>query len=122
MSMTAPCSLRPAAAVRQPHRVPPAPAYLRRRLLVLGLVLASVVLVARAGTSVAVAFGGGPASAAERLASNPVHVVQPGETLWSIARQLHPNGDIRPLVHALLQLNGGSATLEVGQRVRLPRS
>lgn len=119
MSMTAPCSMRP--AVVRPAVVRPAAAYGRRRLVVVGLVLVAVVLVARAGTSVAVAFGGGPASAAERLASNPVHVVQPGETLWSIARQIHPSGDIRPVVHVLLQLNGGSSALQVGQRVRLPQ-
>jgi hypothetical protein len=44
----------------------------------------------------------------------PVHVVQPGETLWSIARTLHPDGDIRPLVDRLVELNG-SDHLEVGQ-------
>jgi Tfp pilus assembly protein FimV len=47
-------------------------------------------------------------------AGRPVHVVQPGETLWSIARTLHPDGDIRPLVDRLVELNGGDH-LEVGQ-------
>ena len=98
-----------------------APLYVRRRVVALLLVLTSVVVVARVGTSVAVAFGGGPASAAERHASSPVHVVQPGETMWSIARQLRPVGDVRSLVRTLLQLNGGSSDLQVGQRVVLPQ-
>jgi hypothetical protein len=47
-------------------------------------------------------------------AGRPVHVVQPGETLWSIARTLHPDGDVRPLVDRLVELNGGDH-LESGQ-------
>jgi len=36
-----------------------------------------------------------------------VHVVQPGETIWSIARALRPAGDVRPLVDRLeRQLRG----------------
>ena len=46
-------------------------------------------------------------------------VVQPGDTLWSIARDLQPTGDVRPLVQRLSELNGGAA-LEVGQRLVLP--
>jgi hypothetical protein len=49
---------------------------------------------------------------------HPVHVVQPGETLWSIARTLHPDGDIRPLVDRLVELNGGDH-IEVGQVLEL---
>ena len=99
----------------------PVPVYRHRRVVAALLVVLSVMAVARVGTSVAVAFGGGPASGAERHASNPVHITQPGDTLWSIARSIHPSGDVRPVVRALLSLNGGSAELQVGQRVVLPK-
>jgi streptogramin lyase len=36
------------------------------------------------------------------------YVVQPGDTLWEIARSVQPEGDIRPLVDRLIQLNGGA--------------
>ncbi|MDG2112656.1 MAG: LysM domain-containing protein [Actinomycetota bacterium] len=46
-------------------------------------------------------------------------VVQPGDTLWSIARSVQPKGDVRPLVQRLSELNGGAA-LQVGQALYLP--
>jgi hypothetical protein len=45
--------------------------------------------------------------------------VQPGETLWSIAHQLQPQGDVRGLVHRLASLNGGT-DLQIGQHLVLP--
>jgi Tfp pilus assembly protein FimV len=49
----------------------------------------------------------------------PVHVVQPGDTFWGIARALRPNDDPRPLVARLVAAHG-SPDLVVGERVRLP--
>lgn len=46
------------------------------------------------------------------------HVVQPGDTLWSLARRLQPDGDVRPLVARLRTASGGGA-LVPGQRIRL---
>ena len=46
-------------------------------------------------------------------------VVQPGDTLWAIARRLDPNGDIRPLVDALSREVHGRP-LQVGQQIILP--
>ena len=63
------------------------------------------------------AFGAGPASGTERRPA--IHVVQPGETLWSIAGALRPSGDVRGLVRTLARLNGG-ASLRVGQHLLLP--
>jgi Tfp pilus assembly protein FimV len=46
------------------------------------------------------------------------YVVQPGDTLWSIASSL-TNGNIRNYVHSLIELNGG-ASIDVGQRLIVP--
>jgi hypothetical protein len=37
------------------------------------------------------------------------HVVEPGDTLWSVARDLAPGGDPRPVVDALSSARHGSA-------------
>lgn len=47
-------------------------------------------------------------------------LVEPGDTVWSIARRLQPRGDVRALVDQIVALNGG-ADLEAGEYVRLPR-
>lgn len=46
------------------------------------------------------------------------HVVQPGDTLWSLARRLQPEGDVRPLVARLRARSGGGA-LVPGQHIQL---
>jgi hypothetical protein len=46
------------------------------------------------------------------------YVVQPGDTIWSVARRLKPEGDLRPVVDELVSANGGAA-LEVGQILQL---
>lgn len=50
-----------------------------------------------------------------------LHVVQPGETYWSIARALRgdESGDLRAVVTALLAANGAEP-LHAGDRVVLP--
>ena len=47
-----------------------------------------------------------------------VHVVQPGETVWSIARAAQPRGEIRPFVDRLERELGGRP-LQVGDRLLL---
>ena len=47
-----------------------------------------------------------------------VYVVQPGDTLWDIARALAPDGDPRARVHEMAKAAGGAA-LEPGQRIVL---
>jgi hypothetical protein len=47
-----------------------------------------------------------------------VVVVQPGDTLWAIARRIQPTGDVRPLVDELAHRAGGAAVVS-GQRLDL---
>jgi LysM domain len=84
----------------------------RRRVAALVFTVAALLGAVRA----VAAFGAGPASGPERRP--PIHLVQPGETLWSIAESLDP-GDVRGLVRRLAKLNGGDV-LHVGQRLVLP--
>jgi Tfp pilus assembly protein FimV len=60
-----------------------------------------------------------PSGPGAGVATRTFYVAQPGDTLWSIARRLQPDGDIRALVDALVRINGGAA-LDVGQRVLIP--
>jgi hypothetical protein len=46
------------------------------------------------------------------------YVVQPGDTLWSVAKKVAPGHDVRATVDRLVSLNG-SAALRVGQRLRI---
>ena len=90
--------------------------YARRRAAV---VLAAATLVV--AVRLVLGLGGGPLTAPERLSSPAaavVHVVQPGDTIWSVARSLHPHGDIRPLVDRLVAAHHGTA-LRVGERILL---
>ena len=139
----------PAGATRRVALAPSAPVrpaptvrtLRRRRLMVLLAALTTAVLLVVAASRAAATFRDVPASvperrpvpaldatatatatagsaAAERHAASG-YVVQPGDTLWSIARRLQPEGDLRPLVDQLVDLNGGT-DLAVGQRLPIP--
>ncbi len=68
--------------------------------------------------------GGGPLTAAGqpvsalnvRLATDVTMIVQPGDTLWTLARRAQPTGDVRPLVQSLEARRHGRM-LMVGERV-----
>jgi LysM domain len=128
----------PAGATRRvalgpgaPVRVAPTVRTLRRRrLMVLLAAVTTAVLLVLAASRAAATFRDVPASVPERrpvpaLAATAArraasgYVVQPGDTLWSIARRLQPEGDVRPLVDQLVDLNGGT-DLAVGQRLPIP--
>ncbi len=92
--------------------------YLRRRLvagvllILVGAALWTVVTWA-ANSSVGV----DPVGADRRgAAATEVYIVQPGDTLWSIAGRLGGDGDRRATVDRLAERNGGSA-ITVGQRL-----
>jgi LysM repeat protein len=56
-----------------------------------------------------------------RLAGHASVVVEPGDTLWSIARAVAPEEDVRAVVDALEQANGlRSTVLTPGQVLQLP--
>ncbi len=90
--------------------------YRRRRMFVLaGLTLVASILLLLAGqVGHAGAELDGPPPAPE------VYVVQPGDTLWSIADAVAPDVDRRDVVAQLSDSAGGS-DLVPGQRIELPR-
>lgn len=45
-------------------------------------------------------------------------MVRPGDTMWSIARDLQPTGDIRPMVDRLVAAHGSSA-IAPGDRIAI---
>jgi nucleoid-associated protein YgaU len=56
-----------------------------------------------------------------RLAGESAVVVQPGDTLWSIASPVAGGGDVRAVIAEIRRLNGlSSARLVPGQTLRLP--
>jgi len=108
-------TLVPPPARRRPSR---SSIYWRRRVLVL-VAAVLVVIAARAALG---ALGGGPLAAPETPAGRGgtavVYVVQPGDTYWSIARNLQPSGDVRALVDKLSSEHGG-APLQPGEQLAL---
>jgi hypothetical protein len=93
-------------------------------LVALEVVLGAVLLVSAAVTAV-VASTASPAVSAPLTGREPgpagapdVIVVRDGDTLWSIARELDPEGDPRALVSQLAERSGG-AGLRPGQRLRV---
>ena len=72
-----------------------------------------------------VAFSLGRTSAdagSSRVVPRQTTVVQPGETLWSIARRVAPGTDPRVTVDRLTRLNDlGARPIVPGQRLVLPR-
>lgn len=120
-------------SVTPPPRVQPSPptsTFWRRRLMVL-LVLTSVVVGAHLLVSAAISGSdersvvtASSAADASFVAPNSepiapaVYVVRPGDTMWSIATRLQPEGDVRQLVDQLTERAGGSG-LQAGQRIAL---
>ena len=93
----------------------------RRRRVMLGTVAAGL-LVALAlpwsGTGGSLATPGS-AQAGEKVAAHTSYVVQPGDTLWSIAVRLDPSGDPRPVVDELAAQVGGPNVVP-GEQLVLP--
>lgn len=58
------------------------------------------------------------AAAAAASGGTTVVTVAPGDSLWSIARRIRPNGDVRALVDRLAAAHG-SAALQPGERLTI---
>ena len=84
--------------------------------LLVGLMLALAIAWSVAGWVAGPGSGVDPVGAGITPEAWTIVVVQPGDTLWSIAAEIDPDGDIRATVDRLAQRNGGS-TLTVGQRL-----
>jgi nucleoid-associated protein YgaU len=104
--------------------------YWRRRitaLLVVVLALAGLVFIGTRAVDQVVSWSARPTLSAPHQvessgtgsgAPDDVYVVEPGDTLWSIAERLAPDEDPRPIVHRLAERAGGSV-LRPGQRLSL---
>jgi hypothetical protein len=86
--------------------------YWRRRIAVVVLVIGLVLVMAQAGA----ALGGSSLAAPERRPTVQRTVVRPGDSLWSVADRLAPDGDPRPVVDALVEARG-NASLVPGETV-----
>ena len=90
---------------------------------IVAIVLLATAAVARiAGSAPSAAGGPSPTSADASGAAGvaaPSVVVQPGDTLWSIAAEVAPTTDVRITVDQLIALNGRSPIVP-GQELTLP--
>ena len=120
--MTIALAPRPYVAVVPRRFVPSHATYLRRRLVVC-TVLALLMLVLLVGAGQVLANrGGAPASTSAvrpATAAAAIYVVQPGDTLWSIAEEFHGEHGLSSYVDTLVAINHGTE-LTVGQRLALP--
>ena len=91
---------------------------LRRRRLA-ALALAAFVLALLVGAGQVLASRGGAPASIPTVRPAQRHVVQPGETLWSLASEHHGAMSQSVYVDRLVTANSGSH-LEVGQVVVLP--
>ena len=92
----------------------------RRRRVVLGLAVAGLCV----GLGLPLSALGGAAPQPLRvpgtaLTGSTVYVVQPGDTLWSIAARFDRGGDPRPLAEAIAR-ETGSGTVVPGEHIAIP--
>jgi len=99
----------------------------RGRIVLAVLVVLTVCGLFVAGASAAQASGPtaahGTPGAAHGVPGAAEHViVEPGDSLWSIAQSADPNADARAIVQEILQANRlGTANVTAGQRLWVPR-
>jgi len=91
--------------VARSHRT--AAVYRRRRFVAAALGLGIVVAAGQASA----ALGGSSLAPAERRPQVTSVVVEPGDTLWSIAENLAPDADPRQVVDALVEARGTAQLL-----------
>ncbi len=119
-----PRSVPPAVDGRVSHLPDRATRVRRRRLAVLVVAVALVAVTALGVqalsglTEVGGTSGPEPVEVRQAPVAGQQYVVQPGDTLWSIAEQVAPDADPRAVVDALREANGGPM-LDVGTRLTL---
>ena len=86
---------------------------MRARVLAIALVVAGSLVVVPG-----LARGDGP----DRPAPRVTYVVEPGDTLWSIARRVAPGRDPRPGVAGRCESNDVRGGLQAGQELSIPVS
>jgi hypothetical protein len=106
---------------RSRHRRLHPSVYLRRRIAALAVLF---VLVAGLSAVLTAALAGSPAPTPAAAASSAGdaaarYVVQPGDSIWSVARRAQPSGDVRALVDQLVAANGGTS-VEPGDVLVVP--
>jgi len=99
-----------------------APAAYRLRRIVAVAIVVGLVLTAWLGFEALAGPPGvsGGASSASTAAPPATIVVAPGDTFWSIASRIEPQGDPRPLIDRLVAAHGGGV-LHAGEHLPLPR-
>jgi len=100
--------------------VSPKPAYSRANTLAIVGYIALLAVVS--ATSIALGWNKAVNPDSASTGTHEVVVVQPGDTLWSIARGLcSDRADVRRLVYEIRQLNGlQSAVIHPGQHLIIP--
>lgn len=84
-------------------------------LLALVAVLFAAFSLGRANTEAASAAGDAPLASVEQI------TVQPGESLWAVARRIAPENDPREVMAQIQRLNDlTDSELQVGQQLLLP--
>jgi Tfp pilus assembly protein FimV len=108
----------PSVPVPVPVRpVPVARAHAIRRRRVIAFVILALIpfLLSWAARTT---LGGGSLTAPGQSSTSRTYVVQPGDTLWNVARGLNPRGDLRATVDRLAAAHRG-AELQAGERIAL---
>ncbi|HLH28815.1 MAG TPA: LysM peptidoglycan-binding domain-containing protein [Acidimicrobiales bacterium] len=96
-------------------------AAVRRKRTTAGLVASAGLLLAALALPLGGAGGSSHASGSAPAGARPgaAYVVRPGDTLWTIAERVEPNGDPRPLV-ARMAAELGSDSVVPGEQVVVP--
>ena len=100
-------------SARRPNHV-----YVRRRIVVASVFLSVLAALGVGAGNVLANRGGAPASASAVRQAN-TYLVQPGDTMYSIAEAYRDGADLMHFVDDLIALNGG-VTLQIGQQISLP--
>lgn len=93
----------------------------RRRRLVAALVVLTVLVVAVQLAQALAGVATGWSAPTPAAIDGPTVTIEAeqGDTLWSLAREVHPDGDVRPVVRAMVA-DRGTAAVEEGEQVQVP--